>query len=466
MEQITVVGTGYVGLVTGACLADFGNRVICVDSDERKIARLRALELPFFEPGLPEIVARNVTKGRLSFERDLPGALAGSRVVFITVGTPPRRDGSADTRAIYAVARTVAKQLDGYQLVVQKSTAPVGTARDLAAFIRRHARRGADFDVASNPEFLREGSAIETFMRPDRVVIGAESKKAAEILRKIHDPLFLIETPMVVTSLETAELIKYASNCFLATKISFINEIANLCEALGADVQAVAKGIGMDRRIGPKFLHAGPGYGGSCFPKDTHALSAFARAAGVTSGIVDATIRANENQMNRMVDKITAAAGRQRARVGVLGLSFKPNTDDLRTAPALHIIAALRKRGFRVTAFDPVAMPGARAAAELEGVAFARDAYEAARGADALAIVTEWNEFRNLNLARLRRMMRKPVLCDLRNLYDPEEVEAAGMRHVGVGRGRPPGITRRARRRPRRTTAGGRRVQRRSKRAR
>jgi UDPglucose 6-dehydrogenase len=466
MEQITVVGTGYVGLVTGACLADFGNRVICVDSDERKIARLRALELPFFEPGLPEIVARNVTKGRLSFERDLTAALEGTRVVFITVGTPPRRDGSADTRAIYAVARAIARQLDGYKLVVQKSTAPVGTARDLIAFIRRHARRGADFDVASNPEFLREGSAIETFMRPDRVVIGAESKKAAEILRKIHDPLFLLETPMVVTSLETAELIKYAANCFLAAKISFINEIANLCEVLGADVQAVAKGIGMDRRIGSKFLHAGPGYGGSCFPKDTHALSAFARSAGVTSGIVDATIRANQNQMDRMVEKIARAAGRSHARIGVLGLSFKPNTDDLRAAPALHIIAALRKRGYRVTAFDPVAMPGARASAELEGVAFARDAYEAARGADAVAILTEWNEFRNLNLSRLRRLMRKPVLCDLRNLYDPEEVEAAGMRHVGVGRGRPPLVARRAKQRPRRAASGARRLQRRPKRKR
>ena len=466
MERITVVGTGYVGLVTGACLADFGNRVVCVDSDERKIARLRALELPFFEPGLPEIVTRNVTKGRLSFERDLSAALKGARVVFITVGTPPRRDGSADTRAIYAVARTIARNLDGYQLVVQKSTAPVGTARDLAAFIRRHAPRGADFDVASNPEFLREGSAIETFMRPDRVVIGAESRKAAEILRRIHDPLFLIETPMVVTSLETAELIKYASNCFLATKISFINEIANLCEALGADVQAVAKGIGMDRRIGPKFLHAGPGYGGSCFPKDTHALSAFARAAGVGSGIVDATIRANQNQMNRMVEKIVAAAGRQRARIGVLGLSFKPNTDDLRAAPALHIIAALLRRGLRVTAFDPVAMPRARAVAGLESVTFARDAYEAARGADALAIVTEWNEFRNLNLSRLRRLMRRPVLCDLRNLYDPEEVEAAGMRHVGVGRGRPSGVTRRAGRGARRERSGGRRPARARKRAR
>jgi len=464
MERITVVGTGYVGLVTGACLADFGNRVICVDSDDRKIAQLRALELPFFEPGLPEIVARNVTKGRLSFERDLPGALKNTRVVFITVGTPPRRDGSADTRAIYAVARTVARHLDGYKLVVQKSTAPVGTARELAAFIRRHARRGADFDVASNPEFLREGSAIETFMRPDRVVIGAESRRAAEILRRIHDPLFLIETPMVVTSLETAELIKYAANCFLAAKISFINEIANLCEALGADVQAVAKGIGMDRRIGSKFLHAGPGYGGSCFPKDTQALSAFARAAGVTSGIVDAAMRANHHQMDRMVEKITRAAGRQRARIGVLGLSFKPNTDDLRAAPALHIIAALKKRGARITAFDPVAMPRARSAAECEGVTFARDAYEAARGADALAIVTEWNEFRNLNLARLRRLMRKPVLCDLRNLYDPEEVEAAGLRHVGVGRGRPPSPARRGRSRP--AGAGKRRGSDKSKRAR
>ncbi len=436
MYKITVVGTGYVGLVTGACLADFGNQVVCVDTDAKKVERMRALELPFFEPGLPEIVSRNVNEGRLSFESDLKSALKGSKVVFITVGTPPRADGSADTSAIYAVAKTVAQNLDGYKLIVQKSTAPVGTARDLYGHIRKHAKRGADFDVASNPEFLREGSAIETFMRPDRVVIGAESKKAAEILRKIHDPLFLIETPMVVTTLESAELIKYASNCFLATKISFINEIANVCEALGADVQAVAKGMGMDRRIGSKFLHAGPGYGGSCFPKDTHALSAFARKAGTPTGIVEATIAANENQMKRMVNKIVKAAGRKNARVGVLGLSFKPNTDDLREAPALTIIAGLKRRGIQVVAFDPVAQEKAAMLPQLRGVEFADDAYDAARGADALAIITEWNEFRGMNLPRLKRLMRKPVLCDLRNLYDPEEVEAAGMKHVGVGRGR------------------------------
>jgi UDPglucose 6-dehydrogenase len=336
------------------------------------------------------------------------------------------------------VAKTVARNLDGFKLVVQKSTAPVGTARDLRRFMKRHAKRGAEFDVASNPEFLREGSAIETFMRPDRVVIGAESKRAAEILRKIHDPLFLIETPMVVTSLETAELIKYASNTFLATKISFINEIANLCEALGADVQMVAKGIGMDRRIGSKFLHAGPGYGGSCFPKDTLALASFARKAGTRVGIVEATIAANENQMKRMVDKIVQAIGAPRSkRVGILGLAFKPNTDDMRAAPSLTILAGLKRRGVKLKAFDPVAMPNASRLPQLAGVELVADAYEAARGADAVAIVTEWNEFRNLSLARLKRLMRKPVLCDLRNLYDADEVEAAGFKHVGVGRGRP-----------------------------
>jgi UDPglucose 6-dehydrogenase len=430
------VGTGYVGLVTGACLADFGNRVTCVDSDPNKIQSLRSLEIPFFEPGLPEIVARNVQEGRLRFEQDLATALKGSTVVFITVGTPPRKDGSADTSAIYAVAKTVAQNLDGYKLIVQKSTAPVGTARSLYGFIRKHARRKAEFDVASNPEFLREGSAIETFMRPDRVVIGAESDRAANVLKKIHDPLFLIETPMVVTTLETAELIKYASNCFLATKISFINEIANLCESLGADVQSVAKGIGMDRRIGSKFLHAGPGYGGSCFPKDTLALSAFARDAKVKSGIVDATIAANENQMARMVDKIVTAVGRKKGtRVGVLGLTFKPNTDDLREAPALRIIAGLKRRGVQVVAFDPVAMTRAAGLPELRGVTMAADAYDCARGTDALAIITEWNEFRNMNLKRLKKVMRKAVLCDLRNLYDPAEVEKAGMLYVGVGRG-------------------------------
>jgi UDPglucose 6-dehydrogenase len=447
LYSITVVGTGYVGLVTGACLADFGNRVVCVDSDAVKVERLNRLELPFFEPGLPELVQRNVAEGRLSFASDLEAALKGTTVVFITVGTPPRADGSADTSAIYSVARVVAQNLDGYKLVVQKSTAPVGTARDLHRWMKKWAPRGASYDVASNPEFLREGSAIETFMRPDRVVIGAESKKAAQILRKIHDPLFLIETPMVVTGLETAELIKYASNCFLATKISFINEIANVCEALGADVQMVAKGIGMDRRIGSKFLHAGPGYGGSCFPKDTHALSAFARAAGTNVGIVDATIEANERQMQTMVEKICRAIGSPRGKtVGVLGLAFKPNTDDLREAPALTIIAGLKRRGVKVRAFDPVSMPGARRLPVMRNVHLAEDAYDAADGAHALAIVTEWNEFRNMHLGRLRRLMKKPVLCDLRNLYDPDEVVAAGLVHVGVGKGRPapPGRRRRA----------------------
>ena len=438
MHAITVVGTGYVGLVTGACLADFGNTVSCVDTDAAKIERLKALDLPFFEPGLPELVRRNIQEGRLRFTSDLKRALKGSRVVFITVGTPPRPDGSADVSAIFAVGKAIARSGSGYTLVVQKSTAPVGTARALQRYIRKQGMPWSEFDVASNPEFLREGSAIETFMRPDRVVIGAESRKAEKILRDIHDPLFLLETPMVVTSLETAELIKYASNAFLATKISFINEIANLCEHVGADVKTVAKGMGMDRRIGSKFLHAGPGFGGSCFPKDTRALSAIARSGGLRTGIVDAVIAANDHQVRRMVEKIVKAVGAPRGkRVGVLGLAFKPNTDDLREAPALAIIAGLKRRGIRVSAFDPVAMPGAKKLAQLRGVDLAADAYEAARGAHALAIVTEWNEFRNLDLSRLKRLMRRPVLCDLRNLYDAEEVEAAGMKHVGVGRGRP-----------------------------
>jgi len=425
-----------VGLVTGACLADFGNPVTCVDQDEAKIERLSRREMPFFEPGLPELVTRNLNEGRLRFSSDLPTALKGSRVVFITLGTPPRHDGSADTRAIFEVAKLIAQNLDGYKLVVQKSTAPVGTARAVWRTMKRAARRGAGIDVASNPEFLREGSAIETFMHPDRVVIGAETKRAADLLRKIYAPLFLIETPTVVTTLETAELIKYAANAFLATKISFINEIANLCEAVGADVQVVAKAMGMDRRVGSKFLHAGPGYGGSCFPKDTQALVAFARSQGLRARVVEATIAANQHQIVRMVQKIVRAIGTPRGkRVGVLGLSFKPNTDDVREAPALTIVKGLRRRGVKVTAYDPVAMPRAR---EMLGrVTFADDVYQAARGADALAIVTEWNAFRNLNLARLRRLMRRPVLCDLRNIYDPEEVEAAGLRYVGVGRGRP-----------------------------
>lgn len=437
MYDITVVGTGYVGLVTGACLADFGHNVTCVDNDAAKVERMKALELPFFEPGLPELVARNFNEGRLHFSSDLAGSIRASKIVFITVGTPPRADGSADTSAIYEVAKVFAQNLDGWKLLVQKSTAPVGTARDLKAWVKKWAKRGADFDVASNPEFLREGSALETTLRPDRVIIGAESKKAADILRKIHAPLFLIETPMVVTTLETAELIKYASNCFLATKISFINEMANLCEALGADVQTVAKGMGMDRRIGSKFLHAGPGYGGSCFPKDTHALSAFAKDAKVASRIIDATIAANDHQMDRMVGKICDAIGAPRGKkVAVLGLSFKPNTDDLRAAPALHVIAGLKKRGVKVVAFDPIAMAKAQDLPEMRNVELGADPYDAARGAHAVAIVTEWNEFRGMNLARLKRVMKKPVLCDLRNIYSPADVEAAGFVHVGVGKGR------------------------------
>ncbi len=436
MYDITVVGTGYVGLVTGACLADFGNNVICVDSDAAKIERMKALELPFFEPGLPEIVSRNFNEGRLHFSSDLAGSIRQSKVVFITVGTPPRADGSADTSAIYDVAKVFAQNLDGWKLLVQKSTAPVGTARDLQGWVRKWAKRGAEFDVASNPEFLREGSALETTLRPDRVIIGAETKKAADILRKIHAPLFLIETPMVVTTLESAELIKYASNCFLATKISFINEMANLCEALGADVQTVARGMGMDRRIGNKFLHSGPGYGGSCFPKDTHALSAFAKAAGVRSDIIDATIAANERQMSLMVDKICEAIGSPRGkRVAVLGLAFKPNTDDMREAPSLYVIAGLKRRGVKVVAFDPVAIPKAEGLPQMRNVEYGADPYDCARGAHAVAIVTEWNEFRGLSLAHLKRMMKKPVLCDLRNIYKREDVEAAGFKHIGVGRG-------------------------------
>jgi len=438
LYTLTVVGTGYVGLVSGACLADFGNKVICVDSDAVKIEKLKAGELPFFEPGLPEMVARNVNEGRLTFTTDLPAAVKTSKIVFITVGTPPRPDGSADTSAIYAVAKVVAQNLDGYTLVVQKSTAPVGTARELYDWMKKHAKKGGEFDVASNPEFLREGSAIETFMRPDRVVIGAETKKAQELLKKLHDPLFLIETPMVLTNLETAELIKYAANCFLATKISFINEISNVCEALGADVQVVAKGIGMDRRIGNKFLHAGPGYGGSCFPKDTHALASFARGAGERVGIVEAAIEANERQMARMVDKVCDAVGSPKGKtVAVLGLAFKPNTDDMRAAPSLSILPAMRKRGLKVVAFDPISMERAAAMPELQGVEMAKDAYEAARDASAIVILTEWNEFRTLDLAKLKRAMKQAVLCDLRNIYTPEEVEAAGWTHVGVGKGRP-----------------------------
>jgi UDPglucose 6-dehydrogenase len=436
MSRIAVVGTGYVGLVTGACLADFGNTVRCIDVDAAKIARLSAGEIPFYEPGLEELVARTAQSGRLLFHTDLADAARWAEVIFITVGTPPQEDGSADLSAVFAVGDAIARAVTGHKVVVQKSTAPVGTARRLQDAMRKRAGRRATIDVASNPEFLREGSAIETYMRPDRVVVGAETARAEKLMRELNEPLYLLETPITVTNLETAELIKYASNAFLATKISFINEVANLCEVVGADVQTVARAMGQDRRIGSKFLHAGPGYGGSCFPKDTLALAAFARERGAPFRLVESVVEVNERQKARMVEKIAAAVGALRGkRIAILGLTFKPNTDDIREAPALDIARGLLRRGAKLTAYDPAGMDHVRRTPLGKKIAFAADAYEAVDGADCAVLVTEWNELRTLDLKKLVRRMRRPVLCDLRNVYDAAEAAAAGMKYVGVGQG-------------------------------
>jgi UDPglucose 6-dehydrogenase len=437
MQKIAMLGTGYVGLVTGACLADFGNRVICVDTDAKKVEALKLGKLPFYEFSLGEIVTRNVAEGRLSFTTDLPGAIRSSKVIFIAVGTPTGEGGEADLAQVFSAARTIAANMNGYKLVVQKSTVPVGTGeRVLRTIEELLKRKHLPFDVASNPEFLREGSAVEDFMRPDRVVIGTWSKKAEAILSEVYRPLYLSETPMVKTSVQTAELIKYASNAFLATKISFINEMANLCEVLGADVKTVAKGMGLDKRIGPKFLHAGPGYGGSCFPKDTMALAIFAREAGMPSRIVEATIEVNREQRLRMMGKIQTLVPRLRgSTIAVLGLSFKPMTDDIRDSVGIDLVRRLRARGAKVRTFDPVAME--RAAPELpKTIYFAKDSYDAAKGADGLVIATEWNEFRMLDLGKIRRLLRRPVVIDTRNIYDPAVLTAEGFRHEGVGRGR------------------------------
>jgi len=438
MIRVAVVGTGYVGLVTGACLADFGNEVTCLDVDASKIARLKKGEIPFFEPGLEELVGRNAQAGRLVFDTDLAKATRWAEVIFITVGTPPKKDGSADLSAIWAAGETIAKAASGYKVVVQKSTAPVGTARRLWKDLQKKAGRRATIDVASNPEFLREGSAIETSMRPDRVVIGAETPRAEKLLRELHEPLYLLETPITVTTLETAELVKYASNAFLATKISFINEVANLCEVVGADVQTVAKAMGQDRRIGNKFLHAGPGYGGSCFPKDTMALASFARKAGAPFRLVETVVEVNERQKNLMVEKAKAALKTLKGKkVAVLGLTFKPNTDDIREAPALDIMAGLLRAGAKIRAYDPMGMPHVETLPIGKRIEFADDAYHALDGADCAMLITEWNEFRTLDLRRMAKRLKRPVLLDLRNIYDADEAEAAGLTYVGVGQGAP-----------------------------
>ncbi|GEO82081.1 UDP-glucose dehydrogenase family protein [Pararhodospirillum oryzae] len=433
--RIAMIGTGYVGLVSGACFSEFGVNVVCVDKDVTKIEGLRDRgEIPIYEPGLDQLVASNAAAGRLSFTTDLAEAVRSADAVFIAVGTPSRRgDGHADLSYVYGAAREIAAAMDGYTVVVTKSTVPVGTGREVERIIRE-TRPDADFDVVSNPEFLREGSAINDFMRPDRVVIGTESERARAVMRQLYRVLYLIETPILFTALETSELIKYAANTFLAAKITFINEMADLCEKVGADVHDVARGIGLDGRIGRKFLHPGPGYGGSCFPKDTLALVKTAQDAGSPLRIIETVVDINTRRKRAMADKIIAFMGGsvEGKTVAVLGLTFKPNTDDMRDSPSLDIVPALQAAGVTVRAFDPEGM--AEAAKHLSGVEYAENAYQCMDGADALVILTEWNEFRALDLARARTLLREPVVVDLRNIYNPEDMEAQGFRYSSVGR--------------------------------
>jgi len=432
--RIAMIGTGYVGLVSGACFSEFGVPVTCVDKDAGKIERLKRNEMPIYEPGLDALVASNVAAGRLSFTTDLTAAVAAADAVFIAVGTPSRRgDGHADLTYVHAAAREIAAALQGYTVVVTKSTVPVGTGREVLRIIRE-TRPDADVDVVSNPEFLREGSAINDFMRPDRVVIGCDSTRAKEVMRELYRPLYLNETPIVFTTRRTSELIKYAANTFLATKITFINEIADLCEALGCDVQDVARGIGLDGRIGAKFLHAGPGYGGSCFPKDTLALVRTAQEAGAPLRIVETVVNINDVRKKRMADKIEKAMGSVKNRtIAVLGLTFKPNTDDMRDSPSLEIIPALIAKGAKVRAFDPEGMAEARKLLP-QSVVMCEDAYDTMQDADALTILTEWNEFRALDLKRVKSLLKAPVMIDLRNIYSRAEMLAAGFHYTCVGR--------------------------------
>ena len=433
--NVAMLGAGYVGLVSSACFAEFGASVTCIDIDSARIDKLREGVIPIYEPGLADLINKNMAQGRLSFRAGYDAAIAEYDLVFIAVGTPARRgDGHADLKYVYQAARDIASYLEGYTVIVDKSTVPVGTARDVKRIVAE-VNPGAEFDVASNPEFLREGAALADFMRPDRVVIGVETERAEQVLRELYRPLNLIETPMVVTGLESAELIKYAANAFLATKISFINEISALCEAVNADVHAVARGIGLDGRIGRKFLHPGPGYGGSCFPKDTRALVRIAQENNVTSRIVEAVIEVNEAQKARMIDKIrTALGGSENGKtLAVLGLAFKPETDDMRDAPALSILPRLIDNGARIQAHDPQAMPEAKALLP-ESTVYFNDVYAALTGADAVVLMTEWNAYRGMDLDRIKRTMRGNVFIDLRNVYEPELMRAAGFDYFCVGR--------------------------------
>jgi len=433
--RIAMIGTGYVGLVSGACFSEFGVHVTCIDKDAAKIEGLKRGEMPIYEPGLDTLVANNVRAERLSFSTELAPAVAEADAVFIAVGTPSRRgDGHADLSYVFAAAQEIARAMKGYTVVVTKSTVPVGTGREVRRTILAE-RKDAQFDVVSNPEFLREGSAIGDFMRPDRVVIGADSDRARDVMRGLYRPLYLIETPIVFTGLETAELIKYAANSFLAAKITFINEIADLCEKVGANVHDVAKGIGLDGRIGKKFLHAGPGYGGSCFPKDTLALAKTAQDFGAPLKLVETTIAVNDARKKAMASRVIAACdGAVKGKtIAVLGLTFKPNTDDMRDAPSLDIVPALLKDGAAVRAYDPEGMKEARKMLD-GGIVWCESAYDAMTDADCLVLITEWNEFRALDMRRMHQLLRRKVIVDLRNVYNPAEMAANGFTYHSIGR--------------------------------
>jgi UDPglucose 6-dehydrogenase len=431
--HIAVIGTGYVGLVTGACFAEFGVEVTCVDVDKEKIDKLNQGIIPIYEPGLDQIVDKNSKAGRLHFTTDIKTAVEQALVIFLAVGTPPKEDGSPDMSFYQSAAKDIAEAMNGYKVLVTKSTVPVGTGKWLREFVSEHQKNKTNFGVASNPEFLREGAAIDDFMRPDRVVVGSNEPDAIAIMKDLYRPLYLIETPIVITSLEAAELIKYAANAFLATKITFINEIANLCDAIGCDVHDVAKGMGMDNRIGRKFLHPGPGYGGSCFPKDTKAFTKVGDKYNVDTSVVDAVIKANDFQRQAMIPKIEKLVGDLKDKqIGVLGLSFKPETDDMRESPAVDIIKEMQVRGAKIKAFDPVAMEEAKHS--LSDIEYATDEYDAIKDADALIIVTEWNQFRALDMKKVKQLLKSPKIADLRNVYEPKDMREMGFEYVGVGR--------------------------------
>jgi len=431
--KICIIGTGYVGLVTGAGLAEFGMEVLCVDKDKKKISALKKGIIPFYEPGLEDLVAKNCSEGRLNFSTNIAKGIDWAKVIFIAVGTPPNTDGSPDLSQVEAAIKEIVRHMKEHRIIVLKSTVPVGTARWVEELMKKELKEDITFDVVSNPEFLREGAAVHDFLHPDRVVIGARNPEAIEIMKEIYSALYLIETPFIITTPETAELIKYASNAFLATKISFINEIANLCEKVGADVHHVAKAMGLDGRIGRKFLHPGPGFGGSCLPKDTKGLVHIGKTYGYELEIVKATIKVNERQRLRMVKKIEQMVGKLNKKViGILGLSFKPNTDDMREAPSIDIIKALLKKGAKIKAFDPAAIENAKKI--FPEITYCSDAYEVAKGSDAIVLITEWNQFRRLDLERIKKLLRKPIFIDLRNVYEPDEMKNLGFKYCGVGR--------------------------------